>query len=278
MRLEKEFIFEENDVLIKKAYQKAEVALMADAIDMNDFNSPYGEQQIERDKKEAHELKQRLRAKYTAEMKNNLEWSTVLEAILYTHSEQSDWLGKDVRTMKTTEYDDVFNASDMVVEFEQKEIKLLALAIDATFSHETKDKLKKIKREIDHGNLATIKYFKSERLGFKGVKNKIPHVIVGADRNTIVRLTESWLTGKNNELAIDPVQFQILEEILMQCKVFSAYARKIGKEEISTVYDNTASVINETLIQKEDSGLKDKHQRDTVFGALFSELQTFDQL
>lgn len=70
----------------------------------------------------------------------------------------------------------------------------------------------------------------------------------------------------------------MLEEVLRQCEVFASCARKIGNEEIAIIYDNTASAIKKILEQKEMGGLKDQHQRDTVFHAMIADLNAFDQL
>src|SRR3989344_1795704 len=222
MKFEKSFILEEGDALMKKALERAKAVIARDEIKIDDFVDLYGSERLSRDRRYVEQRERQFLERNSSETAKNAEWAKVFEAILHEHGEQSNWFGAEATTLKTSRYDDIINGVDELIEYQKEDSSLsfLALAVDATYSHETRGKLRRIKGEIDAGNLATIRYFAAENVDIKGELKNIPHVIVGTDRSTLLELSELWLQGKNGELAIHHIQFQILEEIISQCETF----------------------------------------------------------
>ncbi|HCB35013.1 MAG: hypothetical protein A2W52_03035 [Candidatus Taylorbacteria bacterium RIFCSPHIGHO2_02_49_25] len=279
MKFEKSFILEEGDALMKKALERAKAVIARDEIKIDDFVDLYGSERLSRDRRYVEQRERQFLERNSSETAKNAEWAKVFEAILHEHGEQSNWFGAEATTLKTSRYDDIINGVDELIEYQKEDSSLsfLALAVDATYSHETRGKLRRIKGEIDAGNLATIRYFAAENVDIKGELKNIPHVIVGTDRSTLLELSELWLQGKNGELAIHPIQFQILEEIISQCETFAAYAKKIGRTDIAEKYESAGRLIGEILKAKR-SGIRDSGRRDSVFSSLKGDLSEFERI
>lgn len=102
----------------------------------------------------------------------------IFERILHEQAEMGDWLGPNAVTIKTSKFDDYKNGVDDVVEFQEEELEAsyLALGIDATIGGDSVSKFRRIKEEIDAGQLGGIKYFYSEHTGIKGRLPNVPRV------------------------------------------------------------------------------------------------------
>ncbi len=81
-----------------------------------------------------------------------------------------------------------------------------------------KKKFNCIKKEIEEGKLARIKYFVSEHMNIRGELKKVPRLVIGADRETVKELGELWINRDNKALEKHPIQFTLLKEILLQCE------------------------------------------------------------
>lgn len=278
MRLEEAFLHQESDELMKKALVKAETIIQRDQIRIDDFADLYGQHIIKRDKAYVEERKEHFRLiDLEEDSVRNKEWARVFEAILHEQGELSNWFGENATTIKTSDFDD-FKGVDEIVEYkgEGSALSFLALAIDATYNPNVKTKLRKIREEIESGNLANIRYFAAENVDIRGELKKIPHVIVGADRATLVEISEMWIEGRSGQLSEHPIQFQILYEIFEQCVVFAKYARKIGRTEIAEKYEQTAKLI-EAVLEDKKKKIKDTGKRDSVFSALQADLAGFGE-
>ncbi len=261
---------EERDFL-KKAFKKATGTIEQDRIKIEDLNDLYGTKTIEADKVYVEKREKQFKDDMNDENRRNSELATVFEAILYEHGEQSDWFGKSAITMKTSKFDDIANGVDEIVEFiKETSSSYLALAVDATYSVKfSESKLQKIKEEIDRGKLATVKYAILEKTGFRGELTRVPRIVIGVSARTVKELGELWLSKNNKALANHPVQMQILEEILMQARVFGKYAESTGKIEIAKKYKNIEMIIKDVITEKikQNSSLA-KGDRDDVFRSL----------
>lgn len=124
-----------------RAYQKAEKMLRRAAIKPSDFRGKqgYDTTKIESDENEVERREEEFEKRNTPEQKEIKKLATIFETIIYEHAEQSDWLGPDAFTIKTSRFDDLENGVDTVVEFPESETAAtyLALAIDVTFSGDT---------------------------------------------------------------------------------------------------------------------------------------------
>lgn len=268
----------EHNFLIEKAFDEAKRVLKTGQINPDVFDN-----YDKGDKKFVARMEEKFKKTATPEQIMANKLSTILEAIVYEQTELSNWLGEDVFTIKTSRFDDITNGVDVIAEFvERKEEKVksirghLGLAFDVTFSNEISDKLNRIKNEIDDGHLATVKYFVSESMSYKGEFVDIPRVIMSVDGKTVNDLAQLWLEEKK-KLAFHPIQMQILEETLVQLKVFKEYAERTGHKRVIKRLNKALIIIQEIYDQKknETSKLKedDFEARDAAFESLLSNLK-----
>ena len=220
----------------QKIHQEARKALEErPTIHDDDFKGIYTPEEIAADQARLDEIKKA--QKYPATVR-----AVILEHVIFSHSENSNWLTTQDResyTVQTTEFDDKVNHTDMVVEWiEDGEIR--RLAIDVTTS-ETNGPIaqseSQIEEEIKSGNLATVKYFKSQAEPNKvGEISGIPRVIIAMDRETIKKLCGDFVTKNPRELEYSHEQLLILEEIREQMSDQIEYALKLLFEEIEKIF------------------------------------------
>jgi hypothetical protein len=262
---------EEKFEFLEKAYTRATEILERDRIKLDELSDLYGADTIARDEAYVAKREREFAASMSDAERQQLKLATVFEAILHEQGEQSNWFGEAAVTIKTSKLDDIANGVDEIVEFEEdeKSPSYLALAVDATYSTFPDHKLQKIKEEIDRGELAKIKYAVIENTGFRGELNKVPRVVIGVSARTVNQLAELWLSKNTKELAKHPVQIQILEEVLMQCKAFGKYAESKGQLEIARKYENTQAIIEGVMNEKKEKRIvSDSGERDDVFVSL----------
>ncbi|MEK7180717.1 MAG: hypothetical protein AAB738_00050 [Patescibacteria group bacterium] len=263
------------NLAIEQAYKKADKVLTRDAIHPDEFEDLYGAQNISQDNDYVAKMKAKFKEQEGAEEATAKKLATILEAIIFENAELSEWFGPNASTIKTSEFDDIKNGVDSVVEFEESKTSAshLALAMDATFSSETGGKFHRIKEEIESGELTKVKYFQSDHMSIRGELSKIPRVVVGVNAETVKALSETWLENPSS-LKDHPIQFQILEEILMQLRVFKDYAKKIKKTDIGATYEKVIGIVEEILEEKKKL-IKDTGERDSVFYDMESNLRHF---
>lgn len=232
--------FEKRPVIIN-AHEKALKAFDEDAIHPEEFSELYGADVIARDLAKVESIKQKFaapdRAKFASE---------IMEGVIYDQSELSDWLGPHAHTIKTSEYDDIINGVDLVVEFDEpsQARRHLALGVDATFGSRTiEKKFDRIKAEIDAGSLASIKYFRSQNGTFMGRLSQVPRVVTGIDQEHLLDIAGMWTNGKHKELAAHPAQRLVLAQIGQQLRTFSKYAERTGRPEFVRSYDEAYAIV-----------------------------------
>jgi hypothetical protein len=265
--------------LIEEAHIKAESSLSESRIDIQSFRSLYGDKNVEKDIKHTEQLKNDFLQNNTPEEIEAKKLATIFEAIINEQLELSDWLGPNVFTAVTTEYDDYINKIDTIVEFneEGRLMSHLGLAIDATYSTMMLKKFKQIKDDIKKGTLSSIKYFKSLNMDFTGRLSKIPRVIISAEPETIKNLAKIWIEGRKKELAEHPIQFQIIDEILIQLETFEKYANSIGQKELAEKY-NTLNNILVKIFNSKQKNIKDTGEIDNMFDLILSYIEKFDEI
>ena len=255
----------------------------------------YSEDEVRRDLAYVKKREEGFKADMTQEGREALIVATVFEAIIHSEGELSEWFGPRSHTIKPSRYDDLSHGVDEIVEIiedieddetikdergkdgigDEITVSRLALAIDVTMSEELGVKLERIKDEIRGGRLATVKYFKSEVTGFAKGLEGIPRIVIGADGGSVKDLADLWLNKDSKDprvrkeskdkLSQHPIQFQILEEMLFQLRVFGDYARQVGRSDISRSYYHAAGLIENILRDKKKTGLEDKGERDAMF-------------
>lgn len=262
-------IFE--NLTIDQMSAKAERVIRKDEIRPDEFSYLYGKENVENDMKYVSDMEAKFENQASPEQKRARRLAEVFEAVVHEQGELSEWFGPDAETIKTSRFDDIKNGVDNIVEFREKNRSAshVAFAIDVTFSNEMDKKFDRIRKEIDDGELAKVKYFYSEYLGIRGELTKIPRFVVGAESKTVKEIGELWIEGKKKELGNHWVQFQILEEIIEQADAFAEYADRYGKHDVAEAYRRVERYfrdINKTKM----SELKDNGERDNAYYSIGS--------
>jgi hypothetical protein len=241
---------------LERIHKKALEALDRSRFKEEDFIDPvgpYSKGAVTRDLEYVDRQEHKFE-KDTEEERANKQLADIFEAIILEHGELSDWFGSNAVTFKTSRYDDYENGVDTVIEFQDEDSRsasYLGLAADITFTRDTTKKFDRIKSQIDKGILARVKYFHSEHMNIHGQLSKLPEVIVGAHRKTVLELAEHWISGENSILGKHRIQIMILRQMSEQLKTFALYADSIGKKEIATIYRDRLEVVDEILRNKQ---------------------------
>jgi hypothetical protein len=108
----------------------------------------------------------------------------------------------------------------------------MGMGIDVSFSHNLQKKFQRIKDEIDaydgkDNRLGRVKYFASEKMGFRGELSGLPRVVAALDTEIIEDLART----KNNNIGVHMARHEIILEMEHQLAVFADYARKLKKTE-----------------------------------------------
>ncbi len=250
------------EVMVEQMHTRALATMNASKINMEDFVEPYGVETLERDLANVASKKEKFAERSSVHEEGNKMIADIFEAIILEHGELSDWFGPNATTIKTSDFDDFENGVDTVIEFRNPEAKgasYLGLAADVTFSADTTRKFDRIRSHIEKGELGRVKYFHSEYMNIHGQLSKLPEVVIGADKKTVMQLAELWAEHQNGALASHPIQLMILRQMRGQLEAFSMYAAEIGNAEASSLYAERLEIIDEILASKTDLETKLKY-------------------
>ncbi len=273
---EKDELREHQTEIIKKGYERAvEVFEETGRIDPENFTY-YDKTSIAQDLEYVAEKKRMFDAGDTAEGKEHARLAEILEAIIYEQAELSEWLGKNVSTIRASDFDNIRNGCDAIAEFEdERSVSHMALAIDVTYTRsDMEKKVNRIREEITSGDLTKIKYFKSPDGSYEGALLKVPRVIVAIDKTHVLGLADTWLKNKKKELANHPIQILILKEIALQLEKFIQHAQKVGRTELVPIFERRLKFITAARENKtkqalaEDPRTADYILEDRVFAEL----------
>jgi len=242
MGLEKPDAFiEKVDPEVERAYSRAVTSLQKDSPRLSMFSDLYGESNVRADydyiQKINHSINEKRRD--NPQFEESFKYGKIFEAIMNSELELSDWMGSNAHSIRTSEYDDIVNGIDEIVEFrEENAASYLGLALDVTFGEQAvKDKVQRIKNEFDSGKLGQVKYFHSEFTHMTGRLSEIPRAIVSTDKETVVELTKLWMArdgkGDRKALAEHPIQIRMLDEIENQLSIFHSYLSKKAAAELN---------------------------------------------
>lgn len=264
---------------VEHAYKTADEMLAKNAIDPHDFTELYGAENIERDLARVEKKEKG----FTLEASK--VYAEVLEAIIYDQIGNGGWFGKRASAIKTSAFDDDFNGSDIILELEEvgRTLSHLSLSVDVTFGTTTEEKkFAMIKKNIDSETLGEIKYFHSERGGFQGKLSKVPQVVIGVEKELLIKLAGLWADkhGRKEEtseaLMDHPVQRLIFAEILLQLQTFRIYAENTKKNSLAHIYQKSINILEEILREKGAAGVGDL-RNDKVFTAIRESLKIFKE-
>ncbi|MEK7186879.1 MAG: hypothetical protein AAB690_00590 [Patescibacteria group bacterium] len=259
-------------LVLERAHERAEDVL-AERIQESDFVGVYREKEIEADKEEVARRKLRAEKGQTKEKEELKKTADVFEAIVLEQGELSKWFGEYGYTIGASEYDDWINGIDLLVEFRQPnlpEAPLLALGIDVTFSIDVTDKFDRVRKQIEDGSLAKIKYFSSEHSTEKGPRDNLPEVIVGVSAKTVNELQELWLGRDQMAIEQHRIQIMILMEIKEQLLTFIEYSCSLNDKRLAGIFENRLEIVEKLLGKKNDIYLKvaNELEGDPVFRAI----------
>lgn len=185
-----------------------------------------------------------------------------------------DWLGPDAEVVPTSRYDDIRNGVDFAVVFTRENGEPIILGVDATTTEDagTLDrKTERSRAEINHGQLATLKYFDAPgkldgQVAQRG-EIHLPRVIIGANEENANQLAEAFATaltkGGKRGLGEHALQYALLTEIEGQLReqlatTVSALRNRFDVRskppKILEAFDDW-----ETSLPDEDTGLSNEH-------------------
>lgn len=266
----------EQDDLIAAAVEKTEKLFQENAIRVEEFRSRYGDARVDEAKAYEEECEAKFEKATDSGVQKSIKLGLILEGLVYD-GEKNDWFGENGFTVKTSPYDDYKNKTDVVLVLKEAEGKThLALAIDVVSSKNITPKFAQTFDAVTQGKLSRVEYFREETpegedSDFFGELQNVPKVVIGADAATVKGLAESWVEGKNSALATHFIQFQILEQILLQCQTFSALATTRHQSLVAEKYKQVEQVISRILEAKKTK-VKDTGERDGVYIAIKAEL------
>jgi len=245
-------------IMFEGAEKKADKVLI-DAIGIEGFTGEvYPEEKIKRDQEYVQKKEKEFSEKILdPEDEKKIKLAKIFEAIIYHQGELGNWFGESGMIIKSARYDDIKNGVDLIIEFpkeEDGEEPYLALAVDVTFSsyEDLYKKLDRIKDGIEKGELAKIEYFKSEHTEFKGAINDIPKTVIGTDTKILYEVMDLWVNEEEKELEKHPIQFMILDQIMMQLVKFKEYAESVKKPAIAEKYNRAIKILEKIIEEKQD--------------------------
>lgn len=215
---------------------------------------PYSRESVERDLQLVAKREEGFKSRETEESRINKQLADIFEAVILEHGELSEWFGTNAVTFKTSSYDDYENGVDTIIEFQDQDTRAasyLGLAADITFTGDPTKKFDNLKKGIENGRLARVKYFHSEHMNIHGQLSKLPEVIIGAHRKTVIELGEHWISGENSILAKHRIQIMILRQMSDQLKTFALYAESVKQIEAANIYKERLEVVDNILNEKE---------------------------
>jgi hypothetical protein len=243
-------------MIFESASRKKE-KVFADAIKEKNFSKTvYPEEEVRKDLKYVREAEESFKEGVDEESEKGVELARIFEAIICEQGELANWFGENSMTIKSARYDDLKNGVDLIIEFtdNDEENSHLALAVDVTFSSFEKlyEKLDGIKADVESGKLSYIKYFQSEKTGFQGDIKGVPKTVIGADPRTLYQLMDLWVGEKEEELERHPIQFMILDQIMIQLTKFKELAESKNKSFIAGKYEKAIETVGKILNEKQD--------------------------
>ena len=228
---------------VDEAYKKRFIA---------DFITLYDYDEIEKNLNDVIKKEEWIKNNDTPELARLKKLATILEAILVEGIAKYNWLGKKIKIIAPSKYDELYHSVDAVVELGRDDDanEFLALGIDVSYRSERgdlfEDKINNLLKHIDEQELTQIKYLKDNKgKAIEGLY--VPKIVVSVDGKTTENLINIWENKKtpdgkiafeNHKIAID-----IIGQIAEQCKLFSAYTRSIGADHVADAYDESFELL-----------------------------------
>ena len=194
----------------------------------------------------------------------SIERGLLAEEIIIYCMQQGKWFGDAAKVRVASEYDDLFNGVDSIIEFDNT--RQLAIGIDTTISrNKINEKFQGIREKILDGKLLEVKYFKNAN--FSGSLHNVPLTVIGADLGanaSLARLvydmemTDQFYSKDKpdrREKAEEAIrghisQFIILLEIKLELEAFKEFAIRFGQGHLVARLDADLDKIKEILKER----------------------------
>ena len=270
----------EESMDLKKMALRAKEFIDAEAINPDDFHR-YDQAAIAADKAYVSQMEAKFERDAQPDEREAKQMADVLEAIVLEFGEQGYWFGgegedQEVTTVKTARYDDIKNGTDIIVEYSQKGggVSNLGLGVDITYRKDLLSKMERISREVESGDLTTIRYFYSPKRKIRGEQKEVPRVIAGVSSAHAKELGRLWLERKNKQLSEHPVQIIFLEEIEAQLSAFLKIAEERKHAHAIRALEDSLAIIQKALkdkkgfIEKNREKIDDYRFSDPVYASI----------
>lgn len=249
-----------------------------DRPDPRDFCDVYEKEEVKKDLQELKLKKKKIKKKEEGMAEDekrvkrkNDKRGRAFETLFSEQSHEGEWFGSEAMVSRTSEYDDVMNGIDLMVEIPKEETKRLALAVDASVSSDEEVIREKVTRNIrkigNRKKSPQVKYFEPQVFGEnKGKVEGLLPVVVGAERKHANKLFDLFAELKKlekvdgskerkqslrQELASHPLHCVFLEEIKIQLEAYKKiFERNFDKRKEC---EELLSVINGVIEEKKES-------------------------
>lgn len=257
------FSLEEEKFLQKKVQDMKDGALLEEDFEIqkhgDQYRGLYDTKEVLNDKKDVIRLKSSFKEKekkrYESESSHTVKMfedrrvtAEYLEALFYEKLGGADGWIPNSFVYKTSEFDDIKNGIDFVIELEEDHF---GLAIDVTLTNQSKEiisKLKAIQLLIDRGQFQEVKYYESPQ----GKQGSVPVAIVALDYKHAVQALKFWADGEDKLLSKHPTRVKAWLETREQFDAFSSYAEAMGQTEIAKSYKEAISLIQHIIDQNNE--------------------------
>lgn len=166
----------------------------------------------------------------------------LFEGFLYTHLGDSK-IFKDVILHKTSDFDDIKNGVDFIIEYKNPDDpkSYIALAMDASFSMSSyliRKKMERSMQDIGNNKLSKVKYFQFDEDAEES-KTGMPRVVVGVDEERTKSLLQRWHSEEKTDVDVnfseDPVWTTVALQIKEQLKMFVDEASYHNRPELVSI-------------------------------------------
>lgn len=234
---------------LKALTDKAIQANSESSLDMQPFIDVYG---LEKVKEDYAEIADKMSSYLEHKLSPSSKMGFIFEAAFLQIGDKNGWFGPRSEIIRASKYDDIKNGVDMIstVERDDDSFHHMAIASDLTYSQQgSVEKFNRIVQNIRRGNLAQIRYFHSDLIGFTGQLSNIPRTVIGFDVNNLNLFLKQWV--REPELAQLQYGLTALSQIREQSSAFYTMSAALhGKNsQTGNAYRRTVNTVDEILNQ-----------------------------
>jgi hypothetical protein len=176
---------------------------------MDKFNSIYSS-------KEIADNKNMLSTKKTGH--SDLHSRGEIFEYLILETEKFGWFGENCFIAGSSKFDDVENKTDVIIEWEDENNKIVRLAIDCTVVEDfslLEKKIKGIGEKLKTGELSSLKYHLSELTDERVAYSQIPQVVLAVYQSDIAELCKKYTRVINKDKGSNDIFSQCETQVLM---------------------------------------------------------------